>query len=99
MTDAKAEQNPPEFQRLAGLNFTDQVLCRLPAHSVEFFDLLDSQLIKIGNIANQLRLNELIDDLVTQTIDLHRSSTGPMQKRFFDFCWTGLGNASADGLP
>src|SRR5688572_20493691 len=91
--DAETKEQPPEFERPAGLNLADEIIGRLPSHALEFFELFCLQGVEIGNISNQSLLNQLIDETFTKTIDFHRLSAGPVKKGFFDLGGTGLRNA------
>ena len=56
----------------------------------------DVELIEIGNVMNQILRDKLIDQLLSQTVDLHRTAAGPVEKCFFNLGWTGSVHAAPD---
>src|SRR5438477_9998303 len=88
--DAETKQHPPKLEFSAGIDFSDQVLSGFSSHSLELFNLIDGELIEIGHVVYEFFLDELIDQTLAESVDLHRSPAGPMQKRFFDFRRAGL---------
>src|SRR5215813_5003684 len=48
---------------------------------------------------NKIFFDELIDESVSEAINLHGFAAGPMQQRFFQFRGAGLRETPSNGLP
>ena len=73
------------FQRI------HDVLCTLLRHAFESghrLEIDDSLVIQIGQRSDDIPVDELVDQLVTQTFNIHRTASGKMQDGLLALCGT-----------
>src|ERR1700675_2814526 len=66
---------------LAGSDFVEEILCRLFRHAFEPGQGLQVQLVEIREILYELILDQLVDDLFSEPVDIHRMTPGKMENR------------------
>ncbi len=81
MPDAEREDEARERRVLALFDAGDDVRRALLRHPLQRRELRDAQPIQIGRRAHQLRVDELVDELVAQALDVHRAAAREMQQR------------------
>ena len=70
----------PVISRSSGCSFDledgcHDVLGALLAHALEVREIRDAEVVEIGNVVNRAAVNELIDEHLTELVDVHRVAT------------------------
>ena len=81
LADAQAVEEAGERRLAARREVRDQARGALLAHALECLELLPGERVEIGQRRDHAGVDELIDDLLAQTLDVERAPTGEMEDR------------------
>src|SRR5262249_23879582 len=76
VADAEAGEHARQPAALAGGDAVQQVLRGQVAHAFQLDDLVGGQPIEVGDGANQVAVDELVNNLLTQAGDVHGAAGG-----------------------
>src|SRR5262245_24877829 len=99
MTNADPKQQSREFQGATRVDFLHEILGGFRTHSFEILQLVFAQTIKVRHIMNEVLLDQLVHQSLTEAIDLHCLPARPVKKGLFQFGGTSLRQTSTDGFP
>ena len=83
VSHAKPEQEARQRGVLRFLERVDDVLRRLVRHAIQPGQRGETELVQIGQGANQIGVDQLLDQLVAQAFDLDRAACREVQYRLF----------------
>ena len=81
VADAEREQEAGERRLLAPLECRDEIGRRLRAHALEAGQLLFAQGVQVGRRRDATRIDQLLDDLVAETLDVHGAARREVAQR------------------
>src|SRR5260370_21964155 len=81
LTDAERIEQPRERRRLALLDRGDEICGGFLTHALERGELRCREPVEIGRRAYQLALHQLLDQLVTEPLDVDRAPAGEVPER------------------
>src|SRR5262245_5125093 len=73
VANADSMEDPPEIRLPAGVDLAHQVRRRLLPHSFQACELVDRELVQAGLVADQSLGDELVDQRLSETFDVHRA--------------------------
>jgi hypothetical protein len=76
--DAQPKQDPPHVALFAGLDAIEEVLRALLAHALQVGQVPETQVIKIGDVADQSTLHQLRRQDLTAAFNVHRTPATPV---------------------
>lgn len=87
MSDTQPEEEGGERPVAAVGDGLDEVFGRFMAHALEFFDLVGSEVIEVGEAGHHICLDELLNDFLPQAFYIQAVSAGVVLQCFFKLCW------------
>src|SRR5207249_3074021 len=78
-----------ERRLLAPLDFAEQILGGLLAHPLELDERIEVQMVEIREVLDELRLDELMHELVAEPVDVHGVLAGEVADSAFELGRTG----------
>ncbi len=98
VADAEGEEKAGEAARFRGLDLAEEVPGALRAQPFEGDEVLQAKGVKVGDGADELGAEELVDDGLAQPVDVHGPPAGEVEDGFPDAGRAGRVLAARDDL-
>src|SRR6185312_2309979 len=96
--DAQAVEYARQRRAARRVDIGENLLGRLLAHALERHQVVEFQIVKIGNVLYQAFAHQLIHQRFAHPVDVHYAARGPMQDRLPQARWAIDIDAAAGGF-
>src|SRR5688500_4271231 len=77
MQDAQPKDQSPQLAAFARFECLKKILSGLLSHALELQQVRNFECVKVGDIANQIRADELCNQHLAAAFDIHRATRAP----------------------